>query len=62
MAKLDERPTCDQEVAGLIPAEVGNIFSWRFDHEFFFYGYFVPSADSGRTVVSFWRKNVHDTG
>ena len=33
------RPTGDQEVAGSIPAEVGNILSWRLiveiDHEIF---------------------------
>ena len=27
-----------------------------------FYGHFLPSADSRRAVVSFWRKNVHNTG
>ena len=29
VAQLDARPTGDQEVAGLTPAEVGNILSWR---------------------------------
>ena len=29
------RPTGDQEVSGSTPAEVGNILSWRFDHEIF---------------------------
>ena len=33
--QLDVRPTGDQEVAGSIPAEVGNILSWRYDHEIF---------------------------
>ena len=28
-AKLDARPTGDQEVAGSTPTKVGNIFSWR---------------------------------
>ena len=32
------------------------------DHEIFFYGHSLPSADSRRAVVSFWRKNVHSTG
>ena len=33
------------------------------DHEIFiFYGHSLPSADSRRAVVSFWRKNVHNTG
>ena len=27
-----------------------------------FCGHSLPSADSRRTVVSFWRKNVHNTG
>ena len=27
-----------------------------------FYGHSLPSADSRRAVVSFWRKNVHITG
>ena len=27
-----------------------------------FYGHSPPSADSRRAVVSFWRKNVHNTG
>ena len=34
-AQLDVRPTGDQEVVGLTPADVGNILSWRFDHEIF---------------------------
>ena len=27
-----------------------------------FYGHSLPSADSRRAVVSFWRKDVHNTG
>ena len=27
-----------------------------------FYGHSLPSADSQKAVVSFWRKNVHNTG
>ena len=27
-----------------------------------FYGHSLPSADSKRAVVSFWQKNVHNTG
>ena len=27
-----------------------------------FYGHSLPSADSRRAVVSFWRNNVHNTG
>ena len=32
----------------------GNILSWRL-----VYGHSLPSADSRRAVVSYWRKNVH---
>ena len=35
VAQLDARLTGDQEVRGSNPAEVGNILSWRFDHEIF---------------------------
>ena len=27
-----------------------------------FYGHSLPSADSRRALVSYWRKNVHNTG
>ena len=54
------RPTGDQEVAGSTPAEVGNILSWRLIMKYF-YGHSLPSPDSRRAVVSFWRKNVHNT-
>ena len=33
------------------------IWSWNI-----FYGHSLSSADSRRAVVSFWRKNVHNTG
>ena len=56
------RPTGDQEVAGSTPAEVGNILSWRLIMKFStVYSHSLPSADSRRAVVSFWRKNVHNT-
>ena len=32
------------------------------DHEIFSTVILFPYADSRRTVVSFWRKNVHNTG
>ena len=35
VAQLDVHPTGDQAVAGSTPADVGNILSWRFDHEIF---------------------------
>ena len=43
------------------PAEVGNILSWRLIMKYF-YGYSLPSTNSRRAIVSFWRKNVHNTG
>ena len=43
------------------PAEVGNILSWRLIMKYFLRS-FSPFADSRRAVVSFWRKNVHNTG
>ena len=52
VAQLDARPTGDQEVAGLAPAGSAT----------FFRGHSLPSAVSRRAVVSFRRKNVHDTG
>ena len=55
------RPTGDQEVAGSTPAKVDNIPSWRLIMKYF-YGHSLPSADSRRAVVSFWQKNVHNTG
>ena len=55
VAQLDARPTGDQEVAGSTPAD--GDWSWNI-----FYGHSLPSADSRRAVVSFWRKNVHNTG
>ena len=44
-------------------------FFCEIDHEIFskvilniFYGHSLPSTDSRRAVVSFWQKNVHNTG
>ena len=61
VAQLDARPTGDQEVVGSTPTKVGNILSWRLIMKCF-YGHSLPSADSRRAVVSFWQKNVHNTG
>ena len=61
VAQLDARPTGDQEVAGSIPA--GPAISFRGDWSWYiYYGHSLPSADSRRTVVIFWQKNVHNTG
>ena len=61
VAQLDAHLTDDQEVAGLTP--------WAWQHSFmeiwswnFFYGHSLSSTDSGRVVVSFWQKNVYNTG
>ena len=52
VTQLDVRQTGDQEV--------GNILSWRSWN--IFYGHSLSSADSRRAVVSFWWKNVHNSG
>ena len=61
VAQLNTRPNGDEEIAGLTPARSAKLFygdwSWNI-----FYDYSVPSADSRRAVVSFWKKNVHNTG
>ena len=61
VAHLDRRPTGDQEVAGSTPARLATFFygdwSWHI-----FYGHSLPSADLRRAIVSFWQKNVHNTG
>ena len=56
VAQLDAFPTGDQEVAGSTPSFV-EIWSWNI-----FYGHSLPSADSRRAVVSFWRRNMHQSG
>ena len=38
------------------------IFAGRTCLRYFLYGHSLPSADSRRAVVSFRRKNVHNTG
>ena len=52
VARSDARPPGMRPVAGSILMS-GNIFSWRFDHEI------ISTADSSKTVVSYWRKDVH---
>ena len=60
VAQLDARPTGDQEAAGR-PRRGRRHSFMEIDHEIFS-TVILPSADSGRAVVSFWRNNVHDTG
>ena len=50
-------PTGDQEVAGSIPAEVGNILSWRLIMK-----YFLRSFSPFRWFKKGSCQNVHDTG
>ena len=61
VAQLDARQTGDQEVASSIIAGSATFFRWDWSLKFF-YGHSLPSADSRRAIVSFWRKNVHNTG
>ena len=57
VAQLDAHPTGDdQEVASLTTFFLRD-WSWKF-----FYGHSLPSTDLRRAVVSFWQKNVHNTG
>ena len=62
MAQLDACPTGDQDVAGSTPARSATFFRGNLIISNIFYGHSVPSADSRSAVVSFWRKNVHNTG
>ena len=57
MVQSDARPTGDQDVVCSIPAGSGNILSWRLITKYFLRS-FTP-ADSGRVIVSFWRKNEY---
>ena len=43
------------------PPRSATFFRWDWSWNIF-YGHSLPSADSRRAVVSFWRKNVHNTG
>ena len=61
MAPLDARRIDDQEVGGLPPLGRQHYFV-EIDHEIYYYCHSLPSVDSRRAVVSFWRKNVHNTG
>ena len=59
VVQLHARPTEDQEVAGSIPA--GSVTFFREDWSWYiFYGLFLPSTDTRRAVISFWRKNEHN--
>ena len=53
--------TGDQEVVGSTPARFATFFRGDWSWNIFCYHY-LPSTDSRREVVSFWWKNVHNTG
>ena len=61
VAQLDMRPTGDQEVAGSTPTESAT-FRRDLTMKYFLQSFYLPSTDSRRVVVSFWPKNVHNTG
>ena len=61
MAQLDARQSGDQEVADSNHAGSATFFHGDWSRNIFC-GYCLPSADSKRAVVSFWRKNVQNTG
>ena len=53
VAQLDARPTGDQEVAGSIPVEVGNILSRRLIMKYFLRSFSpLPLIQEGQTSVS----------
>ena len=56
-AQLDARPTGGQEVAGLSPARLATFFRGDWSQNIFD-GYSLPSTDSRRAFVSFWRKKI----
>ena len=58
--RINEHTTGDQEVAGLTQLDQQHSFV-EIDHKLFS-TVILPSADSRRAVVSFWWKNVHNTG
>ena len=62
MAQLDVHPTGDLEVAGLNPAKSATFFRGDLIMKYFLRSDSLHSPDSGKTVVSFWQKNVHSTG
>ena len=44
-----------------ISLQMYTVLLWKGENDRRKYGHSLPSADSRRAVVSFWRKNVHNT-
>ena len=61
VTQLDERPTGDQEVAGSIPAGPAAFLGGDLIMKYFLRS-FSPFHWFKKAVVSFWQKNVHNTG
>ena len=61
VALLDACLTGDQEDVGLTSASSATFFSGNWSWNIF-YSHSLPSTDSRKAVVGFWRKNVHTTG
>ena len=61
VAQLNASLTGDQEVVGSSPLGWQHSFV-EIEHEIFSMINSLTSADSRRIVVSFWQKNVHNTG
>ena len=60
VAQLDARPTGYQEVAGSTLAGTATFLPGDLIMKYILRS-LLPFADSRRTVVSFWRKKVHNT-
>ena len=58
VAQLDTHPS-DNQVKGSIPTGSGKILFLEINYEIVSTVISLPSTDSRRAVVSFWRKNVY---
>ena len=61
VTQYDARPTGNQKVAGSVPTGLTTFYHGDLIIKYFQQSS-LPSADSRRAVVSFWQKNVHNTG
>ena len=62
VAQLVAHPTSDQEFAGLTPLWSATIFHKDVDHEIFSIIILSLLLIQEERFVSFWQKNVHNTG